>query len=155
MRPTREMMRKFTVALNNITEAYCSDTTNMCIKESELWLLYALNTDTTNSQKQLCEEWGFSKTTVNTTIKQAEAAGYLTLTPIPGKRREMNICLTEIGKAHAEKVLSAIHKAEDEAMHETTKRYSEEFVDALDYFSRCLKSAFEQNMEEMNNKKEA
>lgn len=154
MSTTKEMMRKFTIALNNITEAYCSDTSNVGVKESELWLLYALDSDTANSQKQLCEEWGFAKTTVNTTIKQAQAAGYLTLTPIPGKRREMNICLTESGKAHAARVLSTIRRAEDEAMRETAKRYSVEFVDALDYFSTCLKLAFERDREETENEQQ-
>lgn len=146
MSNTREMMRKFTIALNNITEAYCSDTTTAGVKESELWLLYALESESAHSQKQLCEEWGFTKTTLNTTIKQAQAAGHLTLTPIPGKRREMQIHLTESGKAYAAHVLRVIHQAEDQAMHETAKRYSTEFIDALEYFSSCLKAAFAQHV---------
>lgn len=152
MSDTREMMRKFTIALNNITEAYCSDTTAVGVKKSELWLLYALESDSANSQKQLCDEWGFTKTTLNTTIKQAEAAGHLTLTPIPGKRREMNIRLTESGKAHAAQVLHTIHQEEDEAMRETTKRYSAEFIDALDYFGECLKSALKKNSNQTEEK---
>lgn len=152
MSAAREITRKLTIALNNITGAYYSDTAKGSVRESEFWMLYALDSDTCNSQKQLCEEWGFSKTTVNTTIKQAEAAGYLTLTPIPGKRREMNICLTDSGKAHAARVLDTIHKAEDTAMRETKKRYSAEFIDALDYFSTCLKAALERNPKEMENK---
>lgn len=152
MSDARKMMRKFTIALNNITEAYCSDTAAVGVKESELWLLYALESDSANSQKQLCDEWGFTKTTLNTTIKQAEAAGHLTLTPIPGKRREMNIRLTERGKAHAAQVLHTIHQAEDAAMRETAKRYSAEFIDALDYFSECLKLALQKKPNQMEEK---
>lgn len=54
-----------------------------------------------HSQKQICQEWGLPKTTLNTTLKQAEAKGYLTLVPIAGKRRERQICLTAAGQAYA------------------------------------------------------
>ncbi|MDE8734137.1 MarR family winged helix-turn-helix transcriptional regulator [Eubacteriales bacterium DFI.9.88] len=148
MNNIREMMRKFTVALNSIDEAYCSNTKRMGVKESELWLLYALDDDDAHSQKQICEEWGFPKTTLNTAIKQAEAAGHLTMTHIPGKRREMNVCLTEEGKAYAKQVLSPIYAAEKMALEATIRRYSIDFIEVLDYFGACLKSALEDNMRE-------
>lgn len=143
MKREREMMRRFSIAINNIDKVYCSDMTKTGVKESMLWLLYALDDGEAHSQRQICGEWGFPKTTLNTTIKQAEAADYLTLTSIPGKRREMNICLTKKGKAYAEQVLTVIYQAEDQAMEETMKQYSADFIDALDYFSVCLKSAFD------------
>lgn len=143
MNEMREMMRKFAIALNNVEEVYCSDMAQFGVKESELWLMYALDDGNSHSQRQICEEWGLPRTTLNTTIKQAQAQGYLTLTPIPGKRREMNICLTDSGKAYAKKVLHSIYEAEDYAMEETLKRYSADFIDALDYFSLCLKSCCE------------
>lgn len=143
MENIREMMRKFAMALNNIDEVYCSDKPQTGVTGSELWLLYALDDGELHSQKQICEEWGIPRTTLNTTIKRVEAEGYLTLMPIPGKRREMNICLTDSGKAYAKKVLCSIYEAEDYAMEETMKRYSADFIDALDYFSLCLKSCCE------------
>lgn len=90
----RQLMRTFSIALNNIDKIYCSDVPQIGVKESMLRLLYALDDGEGHSQRELCEKWAFSKTTLNTTIKQAEKDGYLTLVPIPGKRREMTICLT-------------------------------------------------------------
>ena len=43
MNEMREMMRKFAIAVNHIDEVYCSDTAQIGVKESELWLLYALD----------------------------------------------------------------------------------------------------------------
>lgn len=146
MKNIRETMRRFSIALNSIDEVYCSDMSKVGVKESLLWLLYALDNGESHSQRQICEEWGFPKTTLNTAIKQAEASGYLTLVPIPGKRREMNICLTPKGEKYAKQVLCPIYEAEEQAMTETMKRYSAEFIDALAYFSVCLKSAFRQKM---------
>ena len=152
MKGMRELMRKFAIALNNVDEAYCTDTTQMGVKESELWLMYALDDGKPHSQRQICAEWGFPRTTLNTTTKQVQARGYITLAPIPGKRREMNICLTESGKEYAKQLLCSIYEAEDYAMEETLKRYSADFIDALDFFSMCLKSAFQKKPMEMEDK---
>ncbi len=91
MNDMRQLMRTFVIALNNIDEIYCSDTLQIGVKDSMLWLLYALDDGEAHSQRELCEKWAFPKTTLNTTIKQAEKDGYLTLAPIPGKRRVMTI----------------------------------------------------------------
>ncbi len=147
MKNMRETMRRLMIALNNIDETYCSDMSEIKVNESELWLMYALDDNEQHSQKQICEEWGFPKTTLNTAIKQAKAAGYLILNPIPGKRREMNICLTEKGKEYAKKVLCPVYQAEEQALRKTINRYSIEFVDTLEYFSVCLKSAFHNKTE--------
>lgn len=144
----REVVRRLMIALNNVDEAYCSDMADIGVKESELWLMYALDDNRQHSQKQICEEWGFPKTTLNTAIKQAEAAGYLTMSLIPGKRREMNICLTEKGKVYAEKLLSSVYQAENEAMEATLQSYSEDFIYAVEYFAANLRSAFQKQLKE-------
>ena len=104
--------------------------------------MYTLDDGQPHSQKQICDEWGFPKTTLNSVIKKCEKEGYLTLLPIPGKRREMNICLTENGKAHAKQLLDNFYQAENSAMAETLNCYSEEFIDAIRYYNKCLKTGF-------------
>lgn len=148
MENIRATLRRLAIAINNVDEVYCTDMAKIGVKESELWLMYALNDGEQHSQKQICDEWGFPRTTLNTAIKQAEAAGYLTMSLIPGKRREMNICLTEKGKVHAEKLLNIIYMAENKAMEETLKHYSADFIDAVEYFATHFKSAFEGQLEE-------
>lgn len=88
MEENRQIMRALATAMNRIDQMYCDDVTRIGVKASELWLLYALDDGAPHSQKQICQEWGLPKTTLNTTLKQAEAKGYLTLVPIAGKRRE-------------------------------------------------------------------
>ena len=110
MEENRQIMRALATAMNRIDQMYCDDVTRIGVKASELWLLYALDDGAPHSQKQIGQEWGLPKTTLNTTLKQAEAKGYLTLVPIAGKRRERQICLTAAGQAYARQVLlSLIH----------------------------------------------
>ena len=48
-----------------------------------------------------------SKTTINTLIKECESDGYITLETIPGKKRELQICLTEKGLIFAQRGIKA------------------------------------------------
>ena len=144
----RETVRQLAIAITNIDKTYSANTAKIGSQSTELWLFYALDDGEPHSQKQICDEWGFPRTTLNAIIKKNEAAGYLTLSLIPGKRREMQICLTENGKAHAKQLLDVVYRAENKAMQETLKLYSAEFISALDCFERFLKLSFEKELGE-------
>ena len=144
MSETRGAVRRLAIAISNFEKIYVSNTPKIGRQSSELWLIYALNDGEAHSQKQICEEWGFPRTTLNTVTKKCEAAGYLTLTAIPGKRREMQICLTEKGKTYASQILDVIYRAEDQAMEKTLEKYPADFIDVLGYFVKHLESSFEQ-----------
>ena len=138
----RENVRQFIITICKIEKTYAARSSKFGSQSSELWLMYALDDGEPHSQKQICDEWGFPKTTLNFVTKKCEAAGYLTLMPIPGKRREMQICLTESGKAYAKQLLELFYQAENRAMKETLKRYSSEFIDAVKYYNKCLEEEF-------------
>ena len=55
-----------------------------------LWLLSALNDGEGHTQKQICWDWGFPKTTVNTLIKELEKGGYLVRKRVRGADGRMN-----------------------------------------------------------------
>lgn len=138
MENMRAIMRRFCIALNNILRTYYK----VSAKGSEIWLFYVLDDGGSYSQKQICEEWGFPRTSLNAVVKNAVSNGYITLVPIPGKRREMNIRLTEAGTAYAEEILSPIYRAEDEAMQKALTRDTANFVEALEYFDMCMQAIF-------------
>ena len=56
----------------------------------------------------------------------------------------MQIGLTEKGKDHADQILNVIYRSENRAMEKILKTYSADFIDILDEFVECLKSAFEE-----------
>ena len=67
-----------------------------------LWILYALNDGSDHTQREICEDWALPKSTVNTIVMDLKAKGFIELTPIKGKRREMTIVLTDAGKDYAD-----------------------------------------------------
>lgn len=77
-----------------------------------LWVLYALNDDEKHSQKDICEGWSIPRTTINTIIKDLEQQQMVEMIPIPGKRREKYVRLTEKGKEYADYVLAKLYEKE-------------------------------------------
>lgn len=140
----RATARRLILALYNIDEVYFVNEKKKKLSDAELCLMYALDDGKPHSQKEISTEWLVPKTTINTITKRWENEGLLMQTPVPGKRREMQIILTEAGKKYAEDFLSFIYAVEEKALTKTLERYSDEFIEAIEYFGNCLKTAFEE-----------
>ena len=110
--------------------------------------MYALDDGQPHSQREISQEWLVPKTSVNTIVKRWEKEGYLTMTPIPGKRREMQILLTDSGRTYAKSFLGFLYRAEDTALKKTIDKYSDEFIEVLEFFGSSLKQAFEEEVQD-------
>ena len=138
-----DLLRLF-CAINKIDGAYYFCARKMKLKENTLALLYALDDGLPHSQKQVCEDWLIPKTTINTVTRELVEQGYATLVST-GHHREKNIILTEEGRRYAAKVMGEMKLAEREALSETLKHFSPEFIDAFDFFSQSLCRSLEQH----------
>ena len=143
----RKTARRLILALYNIDEVYYLNEGQKKISDAELSVMYALDDGKPHSQREISQEWLVPKTSVNTIVKRWEKEGLLTQTPIPGKRREMHIMLTDAGRKYAKDFMSFLYKAEDKALKKTLDKYSEEFIEAIEYFGESLKEAFAEELE--------
>ena len=141
----RATAKRLILALYNIDEVYYTSEKKRRLSDAELCILYALDDGQPHSQKEICEKWLVPKTTVNTITKKWEAQGLLTLNAIHGKRREMQVTLTDTGKVFSKEILDFLYRAEDKALIKTLDKYSDTFIDALEYFGENLKEAFEED----------
>lgn len=140
---SRTDMKHFMRALCGIDGAYDLISKKVGLKSNLMWLLYVLDDGKFHSQKQICEDWLFPKTTINTLIKECEVAGYVTLRTIPGRKRELQVCLTEAGKNYAHHLLGFVYEAEEEALAETLRICPPAFITDFITFSENLIAAFE------------
>ena len=92
------------------------------VKPNLMWILYALDDGKSHSQKEISISWDIPITTINTIVKELIDDGYVELIHIPGKRREMNIILTDKGKEYSKKILNDIYKIEDETFKSLGER---------------------------------
>lgn len=143
MEDHRKQIRKIANAICEIDGAYYTLSKDAGVKENLFWLLYSLDDGEFHSQKQICDDWMLPRATVNTLIKECEASGYVTLQSIPGRKRELQICLTEEGTAYTRKALKDVYEAEESALNETLSQCSPSFISDLELFTVNLKTAFE------------
>ncbi len=139
----RNTARRLILALYNIDDVYFVNEKLKGFSDAELSVLYALDDGEAHSQAEISREWLVPKTTVNTIIKKWEKQGFVTQEPIVGKRREMQIVLTEAGKTYAKSVMDFIYRAENTALQKTLDKYSDSFIEALEYYGENLRKAFE------------
>ena len=137
-----EFFMRLAVAVYRIDGAYDRFAKGNGVKPNTMWLLYALNDGKVHTQRQICDEWYFPRSTINTLIKECEEAGYLTLHRVAGERREMEIRLTEQGKKFAENILAPVYRAEDELFTTYFAERSCEFLKELELFGKTMESKF-------------
>ena len=129
-------------AVYRIDSAYDVFSKNAGIKANMLWLLSALNDGQKHTQSQICWDWNYPRTTVNTLVKELEQQGYVELIPVTGTRRELYIELTEEGQAYANSILNKVYEAEEELFERYSRDHDTEFVNQLNKFSNIMKSFF-------------
>ena len=134
----RNKIKKLVNTTNIIDKTYAVKGRSMAVKPNIVVLFYAIANSKNLSQRQLRDEWMLPLSTINTITTECRNAGYITLEPIPGKRRECYLRFTEKGQQFAEMILADIHNAEVTAMQETLKKYSPDFVDALEFYAKTF-----------------
>lgn len=137
----RDKIKKLIDAANIIDKVYAVKGRSMAVKPNIVVLLYAIANSENLSQSQLRDEWLLPLSTINTITTECRNAGYITLEPIPGKRRECYLRFTEKGKQFADMVLGEIHQAEEIALQATLQRYSPAFIDALEFYAKAFQQA--------------
>lgn len=74
------------------------------LSDSAFWMLYSLvermllKKEGAYTQKELCDDWSFSRQTINSALKSLEKQGIIMLAAIEGNRKNKEIVLTEQGK---------------------------------------------------------
>ena len=137
----RDKIKKLVDATNRIDHAYLVKGRSLAVKPNIVVLMYALANDENLSQSKLHNDWLLPLSTINTIVTECRNADYVTLEPIPGKRRECFLRFTPRGRKFAELILAEIQAAEEKAMRETLLHYSPEFVEALDFYAKSFHDA--------------
>lgn len=134
--------RQLGEAVYQIDGAYDVFSRSAGIRPNMLWLLSALNDGEKHTQSQICWDWNFPRTTVNTLVKELEKGGFVTLRPVPGTRRELYVELTPEGKAYADHVLRPVYEAEERLFQKYFAGREPGFVEDLHRFAAAMKQYF-------------
>lgn len=110
------------------------------ITDTQFWVLYALceREYCTLCQNTFCENWCYSKQTVNTAVANLEKAGLLSMTYAKGSRKQKDIMLTPKGKAFCDRHIRTLMQAESNALQRLTSDERENFFRLQELFLSSL-----------------
>lgn len=149
MKNNKELIYRLTLAINKIDGLYDVGAKWKGVKTNVLSLLYALDDGKPHTQKSLSEEWLIPPTTLNTIVKECVRDELIILEQIPGKRRDLNIRLTEKGKKFSDEIMKEVNEAEDRALSKTIESFDADFINALECYANNLSEAFDEQYKKM------
>lgn len=125
--PSREM-RRYNHLSGEIESVYHEMSLKLGLSDSAMIVLYTIcNSGTSCPLREICRVSGLSKQTVNSALRKLEAEGAVYLEP--SSARSKNVCLTEAGKALAERTAGEIIRIENDIFaawpREDVERYLE------------------------------
>ncbi|MDO4262317.1 MAG: MarR family transcriptional regulator [Eubacteriales bacterium] len=83
------------------------------MSDAAMWILYFIQeSDTPKTQKELCDEWCYSRQTVNSALKNMESKGLIRFACAEGNRKNKQILLTEEGQELSDRVIRPLVEAE-------------------------------------------
>lgn len=113
----------------------------------ELMVLYSLKTRTDLTQRQITEEVGLVKATVNTVIRDLKNRGLIILEPSRHDKREKYVYLTEKGKKYTEEIIEPLLKAEERISGKIGNDRMEQTVATMELFNMLFEKELKQRIE--------
>lgn len=115
------------------------------LSDSTFWVLYTLYDNKYElTQKEICQDWYYSKQTINSAIKDLEKKEYIVLSYKEGSNKSKIVSLTNKGKKVAKESVGRIIEIENSAF---SKIDGKEFDMVIDFFKKNI-AVFK---EELNN----
>ena len=138
----KEFFYKFGKIIYRIDSYYAEFAKKENVKANLLWIMYALSDKKPHTQKEICIEWDLPLTTINTIIKDLEKQELVKLVKINGKKREMNIVLTDEGQIFSDKLLQKLFNLEKQVFTKIEKN-ADNMIMELEEFENELSKIFE------------
>jgi DNA-binding MarR family transcriptional regulator len=104
-------------------------------------ILYALDRHEKLTQKEICEMFGFFKTTVNGIVRKLAHDGYIEFEDDPTDGRAKKIRLTEAGHRLADEKLAPLYEAELKIIGEIHPEKMENMIGTLQTFNVLLEDS--------------
>ena len=141
-----EQLIEFYSVLKEIDSLYSKYAIQSGLSESAYWVMYTIRQiEGECTQKSICEQWSFSKQTINSSLKILEKQGLITLEASSHDKRSKQIILTQAGDTFAKEHIDIIFEMEENtfdkmshvertAMIESNRRYLELFRTEMNNF---------------------
>lgn len=101
-------------------------------------VMYMIYASEINKQKDIVENYGMPKQTVNTVITDLQRKGYIRLTPDENDKRSKIIILTDEGRRYAENIVNPLLNCEKEVLAKMGKERVEMLISTMNQYAELL-----------------
>lgn len=101
-------------------------------------VMYMIYASEINKQKDIVENYGMPKQTVNTVITDLQRKGYIRLTPDENDKRSKIIILTDEGRRYAENIVNPLLNCEKEVLAEMGKERVEMLISTMNQYAELI-----------------
>lgn len=109
------------------------------ITDTQFWVLYALcEAERPLCQNSFCENWCYSKQTVNTAVANLEKSGLIALTYAEGSHKQKDIRLTPAGENFCTLHIRTLLQAESTALMHLSNEERAAFFATQEKLLNCL-----------------
>ncbi|MCM1179744.1 MAG: MarR family transcriptional regulator [Clostridium sp.] len=144
MDTVKKQMIEMNQLCNETDEIYHNIARSYGLTDSIYWILYILyNDDEPVSQVDLCNNWSYSKQTVNTSIAALLKKEWITLEVIPNTRNRKRIVLTKAGKQFCEKAIGETQEIEHTAFSRISGEERELFISVFHKLNQFMQEEYE------------
>ncbi|MCM1284939.1 MAG: MarR family transcriptional regulator [Acetobacter sp.] len=144
MNTIKKQMIEINQLCNESDEIYHSIARSYGLTDSIYWILYILyNYDEPVSQIDLCNNWSYSKQTVNSSIAAMLKKEWITLEVIPNTRNKKQIVLTEIGKQFCDEVIGETQDIEQISFSRVSEEERELFISVFRKLNQFMQEEYE------------
>lgn len=120
---TNEILDRLNRQSKEVDSIYYNIASCLSLSENAFWVLYILSdSERDYSQQDICDEWLFSKQTVNSTVKGLTAKRYVYFEQRSHSKRKKVLKLTKAGAAFVQENMMAVRQAEINALSRMTKK---------------------------------
>ncbi len=114
------------------------------ISDSIFWILSVLyDAEAAVSQTDLCNNWYYSKQTVNSAVASMVKKGWIELRVVPGTRNRKNIVLTEAGQNFCAKIMGETMEIEQATYSKFAEEERNIFIGMFKRLNRYMREEYE------------
>jgi len=144
MNTIKKQMIEINQLCNESDEIYHNIARSYGLTDSIFWILYILyNYDEPVLQVDLCNNWSYSKQTVNTSIAALLKKEWITLEVIPNTRNRKRIVLTETGNQFCKKAIGETQEIERTAFSRISEEERELLISVFRKLNRFMQEEYE------------
>ncbi|MGN0394523.1 MAG: MarR family winged helix-turn-helix transcriptional regulator [Coprococcus sp.] len=125
---------------------YTKAASKLGVGRPEMMVLYALVTMGDQTQKQIAEQFGMQKQTVNTVVRRLKQDGYLMLSSENKDKREKIVALTAEGKIYAQNIVEPLLNAENTVYQKIGEERIRKMQETLDMFNVLFEKEIERGL---------